>query len=56
MKTYLLRFSEGNSVQELTTIVARLKMVKGEEMLTTQDGVEIPLSNILSVNGIRFAC
>ena len=54
MKTYLLRFTEGNSVKEIRTFVANLRKVKGEEFLTTQDGLEIPVRNVLSVNGISF--
>ncbi len=54
MKMQLLRFIQGDSIREVRTVVAALKKVKGEEVLRTLDGMEIPVRDVISVNGIQL--
>lgn len=55
MRYHLLRFIQGDTIQEVKVVVAGLKKVKGEEMLSTNEGLEIPVRDLISVNGVRFA-
>jgi hypothetical protein len=54
MKMQLLRFIQGDSIREVRAVVAALKKVKGEEVLRTLDGMEIPVRDVISVNGIQL--
>jgi hypothetical protein len=54
MKYQILQLKYGDSVQEIKTIVDSLLKIKGEEVIKTIDGKQIPLTNIISFNGISF--
>ena len=55
MRYHLLRFIQGETIREVKVIVAALKKVKGEEMLRTNEGLEIPVRDLISVNGVQFS-
>jgi hypothetical protein len=50
-KNVILRFFENGSIREFQSHIARLSRENNSEFLYTDDGLRIPLDNLLSING-----